>query len=249
VKNGTGVVRARGLVLQVHEEMRRRIAAGEFLPGRPVVIADIAKQLGVSATPVREAFSRLAAEGQLRFVDNFGYSVPALPVAKDYVDWAIARIVVEANALLYVMDPPDRALLDEAEAINALIRTTDFGTDHEGIRRYSDLNWRFHTQLIRLADNPLLDDVHQRLYAAPQFSRTFLGRGIPNQTRIATEHDKVLEQLRQGDRAGAAQALRQHIVDSLQRDARMSDVSVSLNLLIRQQGGERQLAEGSRTRE
>lgn len=70
------VVRARGLALQVHEEMRRRIAAGEFPPGTAVVIADIAKQLGVSATPVREAFSRLAAEGQLRFVDNFGYSVP-----------------------------------------------------------------------------------------------------------------------------------------------------------------------------
>ena len=88
------VVRARGLALQVHEEMRRRIAAGEFPPGTAVVIADIAKQLGVSATPVREAFSRLAAEGQLRFVDNFGYSVPALPVATDYVDWAIARVVV-----------------------------------------------------------------------------------------------------------------------------------------------------------
>ena len=229
------VVRARGLALQVHEEMRRRIAAGEFPPGTAVVIAEIAKQLGVSATPVREAFSRLAAEGQLRFVDNFGYSVPALPVAKDYVDWAIARVVVEANALLYIIDPPDKAALDEAEAINAQIRSTFFGTDHEGIRRYSDLNWRFHTQLIRLAGNTLLDDVHQRLYAAPQFSRIFLGRGIPNQTRIAAEHDMVLKQLRLGDRAGAAEALRHHIVDSLQRDARMSDVSVSLKLLIRQQ--------------
>lgn len=227
------VVRARGLVLQVHEEMRRRIAAGEFPPGTAVVIADIAKQLGVSATPVREAFGRLAAEGQLRFVANFGYSVPALPVAKDYVDWAIARVVVESNALLFIMDPPDRALLDEAEAINARIRVTAFGTDHEGIREYSELNWRFHQQLIRLAGNPLLDDVHQRLYAAPQFSRIFLGRGIPNQTLIAAEHDKVLTQLHRGDRAGAAQALRHHIIDSLQRDARMSDVSVSLKLLAR----------------
>ena len=55
------MVRARGLVLQVHEEMRRRIAAGAFPPGTAVVIADIAKQLGVSATPVREAFSRICA--------------------------------------------------------------------------------------------------------------------------------------------------------------------------------------------
>ena len=235
------MVRARGLVLQVHEEMRRRIAAGAFPPGTAVVIADIAKQLGVSATPVREAFSRLAAEGQLRFVDNFGYSVPALPVAKDYVDWAIARIVVEANAMLYIMDPTDSTILAEAEAINARIRGTAFGTDHEGIRLYSELNWAFHTQLIRLAGNPLLSDVHQRLYAAPQFSRIFLGRGIPNQTRVAAEHDKVLRQLRRGDRAGAAQALRHHIIDSLQRDARMSDVSVSLKLLAHGQADDPQI--------
>ena len=100
------------------------------------------------------------------------------------------------------------------------------------------MNWRFHQKLIRLAGNPLLDDVHQRLYAAPQFSRIFLGRGIPNQTLIAAEHDKVLVQLRRGDRAGAAQALRHHIIDSLQRDARMSDVSVSLKLLARGQDEE-----------
>jgi AraC-like DNA-binding protein len=51
------VVRARGLALQVHEEMRRRIAAGEFPPGTAVVIADIAKQLGVSATSTLTALT------------------------------------------------------------------------------------------------------------------------------------------------------------------------------------------------
>ena len=44
-------------------------------------LPDIARRFNVSATPVREAFGRLAAEGQLHFVDNIGYSVPALPAA------------------------------------------------------------------------------------------------------------------------------------------------------------------------
>jgi DNA-binding GntR family transcriptional regulator len=67
---------------------------------------------------VREAFGRLAAEGQLHFVDNIGYSVPALPAARDYVDWAVARVVVESSALLYMLGPLDARLLDEADAIN-----------------------------------------------------------------------------------------------------------------------------------
>ena len=202
-------------------------------PGASVSIADIAKRFGVSATPVREAFGRLAAEGQLHFVDNIGYSVPALPAAKEYIDWAVARVVVESNAIQYVMGPLDARLLDEADAINARIRATQFGTDHDGIRQFSELNWRFHARLIALARNPLLDDIHARLYAAPQFSRIFLGRGIPNQGLVAAEHAKVLRQLRRGDRAGAAQALSEHIVDSLERDARLSDVSISLKRLVR----------------
>jgi DNA-binding GntR family transcriptional regulator len=71
----------------------------------------------------------------------------------------------------------------------------------------------------------LLDDVHARLYAAPQFSRIFLGRGIPNQALVAAEHAKVLRQLRRGDRTAAAQALSEH---RRQPGAtRLSDVSIN----------------------
>ena len=226
-------VRAHSLVAQIHDAIHARIAAGEMPPGAAVVIADIAREFGVSATPVREALARLAAAGQLRFVDNIGYSVPPLPDAGDYVNWAVARVVVESNALLYIMGPLDPRALDAAEAVNERIRATAFGTGREGIRQFSELNWRFHATLIGLARNPLLDDLHGRLYAAPQFSRIFLGRGIPNQALVATEHARILRQLRRGDREAAARELRDHIVDSLERDARLSDLSVSLKRLVR----------------
>jgi DNA-binding GntR family transcriptional regulator len=242
------VVRARSLVTQVYEEVRRRIAAGEFAPGTPVGIADLAKRFAVSPTPVREALARLAAESQLHFVDNIGYSVPPLPTAREYTDWAVARIVIESNALLYIMGPLDSRILDEAEAINARIRDTAFGTEHEGVRQFTELNWRFHARLIALARNALLDDVHSRLYGAPQFSRIFLGRGILNQTQVVAEHQKVLRQLRRGDRLAAADALRDHIVDSLERDARLSDVSLSLKRLGRGAAADKQPTPPRRSR-
>ncbi len=224
-------VRARSLVAQIHDEVAQLIGSGAYAPGQAVGIADLAKRFDVSPTPVREALARLAAQGQLSFVDNIGYSVPPLPGAKDYSDWAVARLVVESNALQYILGPIDNRLLEEAHAINDEIRHSDFGTTADSVRRFSELNWAFHAKLISLARNPLLDEVHARLYRSPQFSRIFLGRGVVHQKRVAAEHARVLAQLARGDRLAAAAALRAHIVDSLQRDARLSDISISLKRL------------------
>jgi DNA-binding GntR family transcriptional regulator len=224
-------LRRHSLVAQVHDDVRDRIVSGEIACGSAVNIAETAKRLGVSATPVREALARLAAEGLLRFQENIGYSVPALPTAQDYTDWAVARIAVESSALAYILGPIDPRLLDEAEALNRAIRTTRFGGDPSSVRRFSELNWAFHSRLIALARNATLSELHARLYAAPQFGRIFLGRGIPNQADVVAEHDAIVARLRRGDRAGAAAALRDHIVDSLERDARTAALSVSLKRL------------------
>ena len=232
-------IRPRSLVSQVHDSVQHRIASGEFEPGAPLCIADLAKTLGVSQTPVREALARLAAGGLAEFTDNIGYRVASLPSARDYTDWAVARIVVESNALHFVIGPLDTRLVEEAASLNRQLASGDFGDDAEGIRRYSELNWAFHACLIALARNPLLGEIHARLYRAPQFSRIFLGRGIPRRAEIVAEHEAILRHLRQGERHLAADALREHIVDSLERDARLADTAVSLRHLLREAGAGR----------
>jgi DNA-binding GntR family transcriptional regulator len=229
-------VRANGLVGQVYEAVRAGIVAGDHASGAGLNIAETAKRLGVSATPVREAFARLAAEGALVFRENMGYSVPSAPTAKEYSDWAVARVIVECGALDVLQGPIDARLVDEAGIVNEEIARTSFGTSADGIRRFSELNWRFHACLIALARNPTLIELHRRLYAAPQFSRIFLGRGIPNQHEVAAEHGAILRALRDGEHARAAAAMREHIVDSLERDARMADVSLSLRRLAPRAG-------------
>lgn len=228
-------IKPRSLAVQVYEEVQRLIGSGEYAPGAPVSIAELVRQTGVSQTPVREALARLAAEGQLVFVHNVGFRLPDAPTAKQYMDWAVSRVIVESNALRYILGPIDPRVVDEADAINQQIRRANFGTHAAGVRRFSELNWRFHAKLISLARNPMLEEVHARLYTMPQFARIFLGRGILNQAEVAQEHDQIVAQLRRGDREAAANALRDHIVDSLERDAQLSDTTVSLRRLVRGQ--------------
>jgi hypothetical protein len=121
-------VRARSLVAQVHEEMRRRSprrVSGHR--GRHRDIAAVQRQRHARA----RAFGLPPKNG--RFVDSIGYSVPGCrqPV---YVDWAVARVVVESSALLHVLTP-DTRVLDEP-TIN---ERPDDGvrTDHDGIRHFS----------------------------------------------------------------------------------------------------------------
>ncbi len=225
-------VRAKGLVLQVHEEVARLIDDGQFAPGANVGISDLARRFEVSATPVREALARLAAENRLVFHENIGYRVPDLPSAREYSDWAAARIAVESSALLYTFGPIDGSLIDLADSINDEMRHADFGSDSASASRYSDLNRRFHAAIVGLARNPLLTDLQARLYAGKHFSNVFIGRGIPARTQVVDEHQRVVDALRAGDAGDAARLLRVHIVDSLERDARTSGASPALRRLI-----------------
>ena len=225
-------VRAKGLVLQVHEEVARLIDGGQFAPGANVGISDLARRFEVSATPVREALARLAAENRLVFHENIGYRVPDLPSAREYSDWAAARIAVESSALLYTFGPIDGNLIDLADSINDEMRHADFRSDSASASRYSDLNRRFHAAIVGLARNPLLTDMQTRLYAGKHFSNVFIGRGIPARTQVVDEHQRIVDALRAGDTGDAARLLRAHIVDSLERDARASDASPALRRLI-----------------
>jgi DNA-binding GntR family transcriptional regulator len=225
-------VRARSLVRQVHEEIVQLLDSGAFPAGAGVGISDLARRFEVSSTPVREALAGLAAEGRLVFHENIGYRVPELPTAREYADWAAARIAVESSALLYTFGPIDTALLDTAESINEEMRRTKWDGASSSAFRYSDLNRRFHAAIVAVARNPLLDDLQQRLYAGRHFANVFIGRGMPAVDLVVAEHQQIVDALRRGDNGKAARRLQAHIVQSLERDARATESAPALRRLM-----------------
>ena len=66
---------------RVYDVVRRRIVGGMYVPGQRLIYAELARELEVSALPVREAMRRLEAEGWLRHTRNVGASVSTIGVA------------------------------------------------------------------------------------------------------------------------------------------------------------------------
>ena len=112
------------------------------------------------------------------------------------------------------------------------MRRARFGSDALSVQRYSALNRDFHAALVAMAGNPLFTDMQRRLYAGRHFATVFVGREPPAREAVVAEHQRILDRLRRGRVREAARALREHIIDSLERDARMADVTPALRRLL-----------------
>jgi DNA-binding GntR family transcriptional regulator len=221
-RNGEGksgrVIKASSLASQVYEELRRRITEGDLGEEQPLNIASLVRELGVSQTPVREALARLHAEGLAAFVENVGYRVASRPTEADYQNWMQARLILEVNAIRLAVELVANAQIEELQAINTEIATSDFGVSFDGIRRFSELNAAFHRKLIQITGNPFLIKAYDQIWLGAQFSRTHMNRGVTDQLQIAHEHQSVIEALTARDADQACAAMQGHIVDSLARD-------------------------------
>ncbi len=214
------MVQAASLAVQLYEELRRRIGDGCIAAGARLSTTALANEFRISQTPVREALARLHADGLAEFSANRGYRVAAAPDDIAYGHWMEARIAIEGGAMRLLRAPVDSGLLRRLEEVNASIRRAQPRLSAHGeARRFAEANLAFHGALVEAAGNPFLLRAWRQIAQAAQFSRTHLrAGGVLDRDLIVEEHARIITALRCGDIASAAQALRDHIADSIGRD-------------------------------
>jgi DNA-binding GntR family transcriptional regulator len=191
----------------VAEIIRERIIVGAYRRSEQLKQADLAEELGVSITPVREALLTLEAEGYVRGLPHKGLLVPELDpaLAREIYD---LRLMLEreltARALDLMTPPALTELLDlQRNLVRAL--TSD---DLQSVRT---ANYRFHFRLYEIADRPQTLKFVRVLWAKYPFTAQDVQRGRPG--RMRQEHELFLKKVQQGDRAGAVDAMLQHIAN------------------------------------
>jgi DNA-binding GntR family transcriptional regulator len=131
----------------IAESLRERIMSGTYAPGARLSVAEIARDLGVSAIPVREALRNLEALGLISFEPNRGATVRSLTSA-EVRELTLIRTPLEVLAATEAMQRATPEALAELETV---LESMD-----EKPAEWIPLHDRFHTSIHRLSGLPLL---------------------------------------------------------------------------------------------
>lgn len=200
-----------------YEAIRAQIMTGELPPDQWLREIDLAGMLGVSRTPVREALSRLAAEGLIRHERNRGAQVER---------WTLEDLD-EIFALRCKLEPWGAGLAAEANLMDfdRLDEITD-EMDREaeltdpGFGRITVLNNELHDAIMRGSGNSQLLSVITSIRQTPIVRLTFQSYSHDELQRSLAQHREIVHALRMGDAIWAESAMMSHLRAGLGRSLR-----------------------------
>lgn len=178
-----------------------RLLTTNLEPSDRVGLPRLARKLGTSVTPVREACTQLSYSGLLAYEPNLGFGVPALTASDARVLYNTV-VALESEALRQAA--PGAIETDALRAVNA-----DFARARGPESRYR-LDMAYHALLtVYYRDTPierLLEDLKVRIYL---YERAYLA--LAGSTAVSVElHTRIADHLDAGDTRAAAAALRQN---------------------------------------
>jgi DNA-binding GntR family transcriptional regulator len=204
---------ARTLTSAIHARLRADLLACRYRPGEKLLIAPLAKRFRVSLALMREALSRLMADGLVVAEDQRGFRVSPLSLA-DLHDMTHTRIELECLALRRSMlrgDAAWQAALERAWATLCSVPYTtaeDPGRHHEA---WSAAHGKFHAALVSACGLDWLLRFRVTLFERSERYRR-LGRALGDQGRdTAGEHRLIFEATAARDVEAAVALLAQHL--------------------------------------
>lgn len=219
---------ARTLSTELTGRLRQSIISGELAPGSKLKLDDLKERLGLtlSSSPLREALSRLSAEGLVRIEDQRGYWVA--PVSENNL-WEIARLRIHMETLalrqsITVGNAEWEQSLDEA--LIALIAAPRDDTSRKAPDVWESAHRRFHFALLGACGMPLLLQYCASLHDLnDRYRRLFLQRH-PFDRDVHREHQAIIDAALERNADLACALLAQHI-DRTTRNISNALLSVS----------------------
>lgn len=190
--------------------VRELILRGEFAPGDRLGEVELAERLGVSRTPIREALSRLAAEGLVETTPNRGSRVTSWTV-DELQDVFDLRSTIEPRITALAVA---RATTPEIDDLDALARRMcDVGTPGPGqdLETLVLLNREFHARLVAMAAAPALATALAGAVRPPIVLRNFHTYDAGSLRRSLGHHVEIVAAMRAGDPDWALAVMTAHI--------------------------------------
>jgi DNA-binding GntR family transcriptional regulator len=195
---------------QAADAIRASILAGRIPAGARIAELDLARQLSVSRTPIREALSRLAAEGLVELSPNRGARV-ATWTSEELGEIFEVRLRLEPYAVsqaVPLLSPAELGELGElAQSMLALARD-------QAMAEIVELNQRFHGLLIARAGNPALASALTAVTHAAVVRRNFQHYSPGALARSLAHHLEIVAAARAGEPDWAEAVMRSHLYNA-----------------------------------
>ncbi|GAA1279660.1 GntR family transcriptional regulator [Pseudonocardia aurantiaca] len=170
--------------------IKERIEDGTYGPGFRLVLDQLARELSVSAVPVREAVRRLESEGYVVFTRNLGASVASID-PDQYRHTMQVLAIVEAAATALAAPHLTARTLRDARRVNERMRASIEAFDPVA---FTQLNEEFHKLLCSACPNPRLCGLVEREWSQMALIRRSAFVFVPRRAHTSVaEHDQLLD--------------------------------------------------------
>ena len=191
----------------VFENLREAILEGKLKPGQRLMEVQLAEQLGVSRTPVREAIRKLELEGLVIMLPRKGAYVANMSL-KDILDVLEIRASLEGLAASLAAErisPEDiKKLEDIAEEFEKSANTSD-------VEALLKKDVEFHECIFKATNNKRLHQLINSLWEQVYRFRVTYISDYDSSVSIINEHKLILEAIKKGDTDTAKKHAREHI--------------------------------------
>ena len=141
--------------LKVYDHLRNKILLGEIPPSTRLIESTIAKEIGTSRTPVREALHNMQKEGFVQSIPRVGYIVKPI-VEEEIAEICTIRGVLETQAAMWAIKKKKKLLVRE---LKKNISTSKERLANGNFAAYLKLDEQFHETIARLSGSTFIWDI------------------------------------------------------------------------------------------
>ena len=195
---------------RVFSRLRADILSGRYAENEELKEMAIGEEMGVSRTPVREAFRQLELEGLIQIIPNKGAYVTGI-TEKDVKDIYVIRSLLEGLCARWATEHITQAQMEEMEE-NVYLAEFHAGKGH--LDQLAELDNRFHDIMYEACDSKLLEhhlkDLHQYVLRVRRKTLANAKRG----PKSNEEHKNIMEAIKTGDADLAERLAHQHMINA-----------------------------------
>jgi len=211
-------IKHESLVEQIAQGLEKKILEGTLKPGERIIEEDLCRTLGVSRSPVREAFRTLESKGFVTHEPRKGISVSEVN-PEEAADIYLIRANLESLAIYLAVRKQNPSVLKKLKDCH---HEMNQAANQNDVRTYFDLNLKFHEIFIESCENKRL------IQLIKSFERQIVRYrlevlSMPHWTRSSLKtHEELIRAFESGDAEKAEQIRRAAILSHIERFSKIT---------------------------